>query len=325
MIEVAGRLGFEITDAGDIASRAELARWGEARGFDDAWTAEITDPDAFVVLTAAALATSRLRLGTGIVPLGVRSAPHLAAAAASLAEVSGGRFVLGIGVSSKVIVEDWNGVPYDRPVQRARESVEVLAQVLDGGRSDLAGEQVRTHGFKLRNPPAARPPILLAALGPTMLELAGEIADGVFLNFIPTEAVPAAVEAVRRGATRAGRTAPPEVVLGVPCAVTDDPDTARREFAHALGFYLTAPPYQRALERYGFEAEVAAARTAWAARDMDGVRAAISDRLVDGIGAFGPAELCRERVVEFSTAGVGSVSISPTQPDLRSTLAAFAR
>jgi probable F420-dependent oxidoreductase len=319
------RIGFEITDVGSIAERVELATWAEERGFDDAWTAEITDPDAFVILTAVALATSRMRLGTAIVPIGARSGAHLGAAAASLEQLAPGRTALGIGVSSEVIVEQWNGVPYPRPLERARETIEVLRAVLAGERTDHAGKQIRSTGFKLRHPPASPPPIVLAALNNNMLELAGELADGVYLNFVPPEAVPMAVEAVQRGVKRAGRTDLPEIILGIPCAVTDDPDTARAEFGRALAFYLTAPPYQRALEWYGFEDEVARARAAWADRDLEAVRAVISRRLIDGIGAFGSAEYCRDRVAAFVESGVTTVSISPTQQDLRATLQHFVR
>lgn len=319
------RLGFELTDVGSIRDRAELARWAEERGFDDAWAAEITDPDAFVILSAAALATSKIRLGTAIVPIGARTAPHLAASAASLSQLAPGRCALGIGVSSEVIVEHWNGVPYARPLQRARETIEVLGAVLRGERTDFAGEQIRTRGFKLRHPPETPPPILLAALGVKMLELAGELADGVYLNFVPTSAIPTVLDAVGRGAARAGRGAIPEVILSIPCTVTDDADAARADFAQRLAFYLTAPPYQRALEWYGFEEEVARAREAWATRDLDAVRGAISRRLIDGIGAFGSAEYCRDRIAQFAAVGVATVAISPTEPDLRATLQHFAR
>lgn len=319
------RLGFELTNGGTIRDQAELAQWAEERGFEDVWTAEITDPDAFVVLSAVALATTRIRLGTAIIPLGVRSAPHLAAAAASVAELAPSRFALGVGVSSKAIIEDWNGVPYDRPLVRARESIEVLRMVLRGERTKYSGTQVRSNGFKLRRPPAAAPPVLLAALGPKMLELAGELADGVYLNFVPSEALPHVLDSVRAGMERAGRTEMPEIVMGVPCAVTDDADTARQEFAHSLAFYMTAPPYQNALEWYGFEQDVTDARKAWEERDLDAVRASISQRLIDGIGAFGSAEHCKARIDEFAAAGVSAVSISPTQQNVGATLLPFAR
>lgn len=319
------RLGFELTDIGSIRERAQLASWAEDHGFDDVWTAEITDPDAFVILAAVALATERIRLGTAIIPLGVRTAPHLAAAAASIADLAPDRFALGVGVSSKVIVEDWNGVAYDRPLERARESIEVLRAVLRGERTDYAGAQITSKGFKLRRCPSVAPSVVLAALGPKMLALAGELADGVYLNFVPTEAMPMILDHVRSGMAQSGRTELPEIALGVPCAVTDDAEAARQEFAHALAFYMTAPPYQRALESYGFEEEVAQARVAWQDRDLEGVRASISRRLLDGIGAFGDAAYCRERIEQFIAAGVTAVAISPTQQDVKASLLPFAR
>ena len=319
------RLGMELPGTLTIRERAALARWAEERGFEDAWTPEISDPNAFVVLTAAALATTRIRLGTAIIPLGTRTVPTLAAAAASLAELAPGRFALGVGVSSRAIVEQWHGVPYGRPLERARETIAALRAVLGGQRTEVAGAQVRSRGFRLRHPPTAPPPILLAALNEKMLELAGELADGVYLNYVPVEAVDRVLGAVRRGARRGGRDTLPEVLLSVPCCVTADADAARVAFANDLAFYLTAPAYQQALAWYGFEAETAAARAAWATRDFTGVRAAVSSSLVDGIGAFGSRERCQERLDAFANAGIDTLSITVASGDPRTTLAALAR
>lgn len=325
MLVPSGRLGFEITDVGSIRERVALARWAEQRGFEDAWTAEITDPDAFVVLTAAALETAAIRLGTAVVPLGVRTVPHLAAAVASVCDLAPGRLALGVGVSSETIVQRWNGVPYERPLQRARESIAVLRTVLAGERTSFAGEQVNSAGFQLRRPPSEVPPVILAALNVKMLEMAGELADGVYLNFIPTSALGDALAAVARGAARSGREHILESIIALPCEVTDDPDSSVAAFAQDLAFYMTAPPYQQALEWYGFEEEVARARIAWAERDFAAVRESVTPRLVHGIGAFGSAEYCRERVAEFFAAGLTTVAISPVGSDARSTLECFAR
>jgi probable F420-dependent oxidoreductase len=319
------RLGFELPSDLPIRERAALARWAEERGFEDAWTPEISDPNAFVILTAAALATTRIRLGTAIIPLGTRTVPTLAAAAASLAELAPGRVALGIGVSSQAIVEQWNGVPYARPLERARETIGALRTVLAGERTAIAGNQVRSRGFRLRRPPATPPPILLAALNEKMLELAGELADGVYLNYVPVAALGRVLEAVRRGAARGRRDTLPEIILSVPCCVTDEADGARVRFGNDLAFYLTAPAYQQALAWYGYEAEVAAARAAWATRNFAGVRAAVSPALVDGIGAFGDPERCRERLQAFADAGVGTLSITIANGDSHTTLAAFTR
>jgi probable F420-dependent oxidoreductase len=319
------RLGVELVGGLTLAQKLELCAWADAHGFEDAWLAEITDPDAFVALGAAAGLTSRIRLGTAIIPLGTRSVPMVAAAAATVAQLAPGRFALGLGVSSKVIVEQWNGMPAGRPLGRARESIELLAALLAGGRSKYDGEFVASHGFKLRQPPEERPPIILAALNVKMLELGGELADGVFLNFLPLEAVPLALDAVRRGAERAGRDALPETLLLVPMEVTDDPEAARRRFAADLAFYLSAPPYQKALEWYGFGADVARAREAWAGGDIAQVRAGISAEILDGIGAFGSAEHCRARLQGYWDAGIDTLGITPTHPDPLPTLEHFAR
>lgn len=319
------RLGMELPGDLPIRERAELAWWSEERGFEDVWTAEIADPNAFVILTAAALRTSRARLGTAVVALGTRTVPTLAAAAASLAELAPGRVALGVGVSSQVIVEEWHGQPYARPLERVRESIGTLRTILAGGRTAADGRQVRTRGFRLRRPPADPPPLLLGALNEKMLELGGEVADGVYLNFVPVEALGRVLGAVRRGAQRAGRAELPEICLAVPCAVTGDPEAARARYGQSFAFYLTAPAYQTALAWYGFEAEVAQARAAWATRDLAGVRAAVSARLLDGIGAFGSAEHCRERLAAFGAAGVGTLAVTPKGDDHRATLAAFAR
>jgi probable F420-dependent oxidoreductase len=316
---------LELPELPTIRERAALARWAEERGFEDAWIAEVSDPNAFVVLTTAALATTRIRLGTAIIPIGTRTAPSLAAAAASLAELAPGRFALGVGVSTQVIMEQWHGVPYARPLARARETIALLRAVLAGQRTAMTGTQVRSQGFQLRHAPAQPPAIILAALNEKMLELAGEVADGVYLNFLPVEAVGRTLEAVRRGAHRAGRTTDPELLLSIPCCVTDDPAAARARFARGLAFYLTAPAYQSALAWYGFAEEVEQARAAWSCQDLRGVRAAISARLLDGIGAFGSREGCRERVAAFAEAGIGTLAITATDEDPRPTLEAFAR
>jgi probable F420-dependent oxidoreductase len=252
----ARRLGIDVSAAESLERRVERAIWAEKNGYQDCWIAEITDPDAFVTMGVIGHATSRIRLGTAIVPMGPRSVPSLAAATATVADASGGRFALGLGVSSEVVVQRWHGVVRGRPLRRTRETVELLRDLLAGGRSDHEGEYVRSKGFRLREAPAEPPSILLAAMNQRMLELAGEIADGVLLNFVPVSAIDVALDAVRRGAARAKRDALPEILLPVVADVTDDPDASVVRFAREIAFYLSAPPYQSALISYGFEDEV---------------------------------------------------------------------
>ncbi|HYC82173.1 MAG TPA: LLM class F420-dependent oxidoreductase [Solirubrobacterales bacterium] len=323
----ARRLGLELTSNLSIGERVELARWAEDRGYQDAWVAEISDPEAFVSLALVAQATSRIRLGTAIVQMGPRSVPVMAAASASLAEVSAGRFALGLGVSTEVIVQGWHGVTRGRPLVRSRETVELLRHLLAGGRSDQGGEYVRSRGFRLRLPPATPPQIMLAAMNEKMLELAGEIADGVLLTFLPVSAVGLVTEAVRRGADRAGREKLPELILVIPTEVTDDEEAALARFTHDISFYLTAPPYRKALGWYGFEEQMERAEHVWTTtRSIDKVRAEVPHGLPASIGVFGSYETCRERFEQYWEAGIGTlgVTVPPAAPAM-ATLEPFAQ
>jgi probable F420-dependent oxidoreductase len=322
------RLGVELPSDMTVAERIQHAKWAEEQGFEDVWMGEIGDPDALLVLAAASQHVKRVRLGTMIVPIGTRTAPTLAAAAATMSHLSDGQFVLGLGVSSEVVVERWNGVPFSRPLERARETIAVLRAIFDGQVTAHDGIQVSSSGFKLRYPPPAPPPIALAALNERMLELAGEVADGVWLNFVPLDGIPMCLAAVDRGAERAGRDKRPEILISMGTQVTDSQegvDAARESYRRWLYFYMTVPPYQRAFEWFGFGSEVAAAREARARRDKAGVIAAIPQRLADEISAFGSADFCRKRFQDFADAGVDTMVVTPYLGDTHATLQTFAR
>jgi probable F420-dependent oxidoreductase len=318
------RIGADIPMELDIHGEADFVAWAEEHGFDDAWIAEISDPDAFVALAAAAARTERIRLGTAIVQLGTRTVPLLAASAVSLAEYSRGRFALGVGASTKAIIEGWHGLTYDRPRERMAEALPLLRALMAGERSNLQGRQIRSRGFQLRHPPGQPPPVILAAMNERMLETAGEMADGVFLNCVPVDALPRVIEAVNRGAERSGREDSVELLIAVPCDVTDDVEAARARWADGFAFYLTAPPYRSALAWYGLEEEVAVAEKAWESRDFQKVRQSVSRRLIDELTMFGTAEQCRERIAAYGAAGVTTVSITPNSVDPRDTLLALA-
>lgn len=309
------RVGISLPPDLPIRRQAELAQWAENSGFSDVWCGEISDPDPFVVLATAALATTKVRLGTAITPIGLRTIPALGAAAASLAELAPGRVVLGIGASSRVIVEDWNGVHYANPLDRVRQSMIALRSVVAGQKTDEWHSQVRTRGFRLRRPPKGPLPLFLAALNEHMLELAGELADGVWLNLVPPEAMDSVLRPIARGARRGGRPRPPEVLLSVPCWVTDTPTSAREGVRRELAFYLTSPAYMRALSWYGFEDEIDNARLAWGERDFSKLVAAVSDRLVDAVAAVGSLGYCRERLRAYQNTGVDTLAISARGPD----------
>lgn len=305
------RIGTDIPPEQSIADQASFATWAEGRGFDDAWSNEISSWDPFVVLSAVAARTERIRLGTSIVPIGTRTPPVLALSATSLADLCPGRFVLGLGVSTTAIIEDWHGLTFARPRERMRETLTLLSALLAGERSDHEGKQVRSRKFKLRRPPEHSPPIALAAMNQKMLETGGELADGVFLNFIPPGRLDPVLEAIGRGVERAGRDSMPELLIALPCEVTNDRAAARDRFARTLAFYLTAPAYRSALSWYGFEEDVAVAEEAWGdGGEIDRLQEVVSDRLIDEIGAFGGASECRARIAEYGAAGVRTVTIT---------------
>src|SRR5919199_804909 len=163
--------GVPLHDLGTLVRRVEDT------GYEGVWSAESTEFDGFTPLAIAAENSERMRLATGIVSVYTRGPALLAQTVAALAHASNARFVLGLGASSNVIVEQWNGIPFRRPLAKVEETVDYLRAVLSGERG--------TGGFRLASPPAEPVPIVLAALRDRMLQLAARIADGAFTNFLP--------------------------------------------------------------------------------------------------------------------------------------------
>src|SRR5437899_7646584 len=314
MPPVLPRLGASLPLPPDLGMCRRVAERAEALGYESIWLADTgAGPDAFVVAAAAALATRRIRLGTAVVPIYTRALPVLAAGAGSCAQLMPGRpFVLGLGVSSETIVDAWGGVPYRRPPARMRETVAALRPMLAGDRVTFEGKTVRTRGFRLVSPPPAPVPISVGALMPPMLELAGEIADGVILNFMPVEAVPRMLAHVRAGAERAGRDpAALEVVARFQTVVTDDAAAARDVIRQMMGPYFATSVYNRFIAWFGLPEEARPIDAAWRAKDRAHNVAAVTDEMVDRLAIIGSAEHCRARLAEVAAAGVTTPMIQP--------------
>jgi probable F420-dependent oxidoreductase len=301
-----------------VPELASLAAWSESVGYRTAWTAEVAGPEAFVVATAAAGAARAMRIGVAVVPAYTRTPALLAMAAGSVSQALGGRpFRLGIGSSSETIVHGWNGVPFDRPVRRVRETVEAVRAGLSGS-GDYAGDLVSMRRFRTAAPPEGPVEIFVGALGPRMLETAGAVGDGVCLNMMPARVVPRQLEHVRAGAEESGRILPDGfgVMARVQVMITDDVPAARDRLRRAiLGPYLAQPVYNRFLRWMGFEEEAAAIDAGWAARDRDRVERAIHDGLVDDLAVVGPADVVRERLAEYGEAGVTEAAVSVLSDD----------
>jgi 5,10-methylenetetrahydromethanopterin reductase len=258
------RLGIGISEDLPVAVQQRLAADVEAAGFASLWTNEASGRDALLLCQAWAAVTTRLEVGVGVAPIWTRTPAQLAMAAATLQEVCGGRFLLGLGVSHPATVGPWHGVEVRRPLTASRELLTLLAAIEAGERTCHPGAVLGSERFRLAITP--RPPVTrryLAAMGPRMLELAGTHADGVLLNWAGPAAVAEAAERVRGAAAAAGRDpASIEVAAYVRVAVHRDPAAARAALAAQVGAYGALPAYRTHLERQGHGEALARARQA---------------------------------------------------------------
>ncbi len=269
-------------------------------GYTDAWSSETAGADAFTPLVLASQWAPALRLGTAVVPVHTRGAAVLAQSFAALAALAPGRVVAGIGASSQVIVEDWNGVAYEAPYGRVRDTLRFLRAAFAGGRVDVAYETLRVKGFRPALVPEVAPTIVLAALREGMLALAGREADGAILNWLGADDVPKAV----RPLLAASEGAPREVVARIFVVPVADADAVRPGARMALAAYLTVPAYAAFHAWIGNGDRLARTWELWAAGDRKGAAAAIPDSLVDELVVHGPPEACREHVQRYVDAGV---------------------
>jgi len=310
-----GRLGIVLAPFAALpaAEFVAVARETEARGYHMAWTGEASGYDAISLMTTIAVHTERLQVGSAVLPVQTRTPVVLGQTAATLNHLAPGRVTLGIGLSSRVIVGDWHGLAFAPAIQQIREAVQVIRMVASGERVTFEGKFYRVKNFRLTAPPPARPVrVALAALGPEMLELAGEIADGVVLNWIPPETVPVSIRHLEVGAGKAGRTlADFEIASFIRTCVTDDVPGAREALARDITGYATVDAYASFFRVAGFADEVDAVNAAWRRGDRAGAVKQVSPRFLDGLGVVGPAPFCRERVAEFARAGLTQPVIVP--------------
>jgi len=291
----------------------ELVHTAELAGYDDFWSFESYATDAFSPLAAAAMIAPRQRLGTAIVPAFTRPPALIAMSAATVQQLSGGRFILGLGTSSPVIVQQWMGVPFEHPLTRVRETVAAIRGAFTREKVMLKGKTVQVNGFRMAGTLDHPPPIYLGAQGEKMLRLVGEIADGLITNFITPSALPAMIAHVREGQRAAGKdpSAPLDVVCRIFVAVDDDNDALRNELRRHLTAYMTVPQYNNFFREIGFEAEATTAAKAWNAGDRKAAVAAVPDRMLEEIYVFGSIEHCRARLAEFRKAGVTATALEP--------------
>ena len=292
--------GIPLRDHRPLIERAERA------GYDDLWSGETSGPDGFTPLVLAAAWSERLRLGTGVVNAFTRGPAVLAQHAAALQDASGGRFCLGIGSSSNVIVERWNGIPFERPLTKVRETVEALRTVLAGERGP--------GGFKLETAPDPPPPIYVAALRERMLRLGGALGDGVFVNFLPLSSLPAVIAQIRAGEAEAGKAEGSSDVLCRFFCIPQPAEGAMPLARWMFSAYATVPVYEAFFRWLGWGDALDPMVEAWASGERERARELAPEDLIREIFIFGSPDEQKDRLARFVAGGITTPVLTPICP-----------
>ena len=304
-------MNYGVTIPFDNVPLHEQRAWIEEAvglGYTDLWSSEADGADAFVPLALASTWVPTARLGCAIVPVFTRGPGLLAMSVATMAEAAPGRFALGIGTSSDVIVERWNDMTFDKPYQRTRDTIRFLRAALAGEKVDEEYETFKVRGFRLRRVPEVVPPILVGALRPGMLRLAGREGDGAIINWLSADDVLKVAPEVGEGK---------EIVARIFVCPTEDADTARMIGRFAIAAYLNVPVYAAFHEWLGRGPALKGMWEAWQARDRKAATAAIPDDVVDQLLVHGSPEECRDHVGRYMANGVTTpaLAIIPASPD----------
>jgi len=310
---------YGITIPFDGVTLAEHREWFARLvdlGYTDVWSAEVDGTDGFTPLALAAAWEPRLELGVAVAPVFTRGPGLLAMTIASIAEAAPGRVAVGLGASSQPVVERWNGIAYEHAYQRTRDTLDFVKRALAGEKIDQAFETFEVHGFKLARPVASAPRLLLGALRPSMLRLAGREADGAILNWLGASDVAQCKREVGDGVIAAR-------LFVVP---TEDVDTARFVGRRMISSYLTVHAYAEFHRWLGRGDALAPMWAAWAEGDRKKANEVIPDSVVDDLVIHGSYEACREHVARYVEAGVEvpMIAIVPIGVDLAATVEGLA-
>jgi probable F420-dependent oxidoreductase len=313
-------LRFGITVPFDGISLPDHRRWYEEivrLGYTDVWSSETDGADGFTPLVLASTWAPSLQLGVAIIPVYTRGPALLAQSVAAMAEAAPGRFTLGLGTSSDVIVSRWNGVEFAEPYRRVRDTIRFLRSALAGEKVDKEYDTFTVRGFRLSRPVEQPPPLFLAALRPGMLRLAGREADGVIINWLSAEDVATVI---------------PELDADIPVAArifvipTEDADRARSVGRRMIAAYLNVGVYASFHRWLGRGPDLEPMWSAWQAGDREGALAAIPDEVVDALVVHGSYLQCRERLGRYMANGVTipMLAIVPLDGSLEEAVAGLA-
>ena len=278
-------------------------------GYTDVWSSEADGADAFTPLALASAWAPSLRLGTAIVPAFTRGPACLAQSVASLADAAPGRFAFGIGTSSNVIVERWNGIAFEEPYRQVRDMVRFLRAALSGEKVSGTFGSFEVSGFRLGVRPEVQPPILVAALREGMLRLAGREGDGAIINWLGADDVATVAPIVHRASAEAGG-GPKEIAARIFVAPTTDRDTVLFGGRMAIAAYLNVPVYAAFHEWLGRGDVLSDMWRLWKEGDRKAATAAIPESLVDELIISGPPEACREHIARYRENGVTTAALA---------------
>ena len=298
-----------------IDTFATFAEQAEQSGYDRVWCPETWGRDAVTILTAIAERTDEIGIGTSILNVYSRSPALLGQTAATLQEVSDGRFRMGLGPSGPILVEGWHGTDFESPLRFTRETIEIVKTVVAGEPLEYDGNIHQLSGFRLRfDPPEPAPPIDAGGMSPKSVELAGRFGDGWHALMLTPEGLRDRIEDFDHGSDLGDRDREDQrITLALPCIALEDRERARYLARNHIAFYVGGMGtfYREALKRQGFEDAAETIAIEWANRNKEAAIEAISDELLDELGAVGTPEEVRERVAEFEAIdGIDAINIS---------------
>ncbi|MCH8814277.1 MAG: LLM class F420-dependent oxidoreductase [Chloroflexi bacterium] len=311
----------------------------EKLGVDSVWSAEAWGLDGATTLAYLAAKTSKIKLGSGILQTVGRTPANLAMTAMSLASMSGGRFLLGLGASGPQVVEGWHGVPFEKPIRRMRELIEIIKIIASGERLAYEGQIYRLplpggegKSLRIRAQPQPNIPIYLATLSPKSLELTGEVADGwLGTSFMP-EHPDVFFEYIEKGAKKAGRSLKDiDLAVGGAVAFSDDVDKLIERNRPGIAFTLGAMGsptrnfYNAAFRRAGYDEDAIAVQKKWLEGDREAATAMVPDELVIQVNLLGTEEMVRERIRKYRDAGVTTLRLQPSGRTLAERLETLGR
>ncbi len=298
------RHGITIPFDGPLHTQRDLVVELADLGYTDLWSSEADGTDGFTPLALASQWAPQMRLGIAIIPAYTRGPALMAQQVASICEAAPGNFVMGIGSSSNVIVERWNGIPFEKPYQRTRDMTRFLRTALTGEKVTQEYETFEVKGFTLRRPPEQQPKILIAALREGMLRLAGREGDGAIINWLSADDVPTVTAPVHaQGPDK-------EIVARIFVCPNPDADAVRASARFAIAAYLNVPVYAAFHEWLGRGDRLQGMWDNWKAGDRKAALAAIPDSVVDELIVHGTPEECREHIDRYHEQGVDTSAIA---------------